>query len=154
MCSSDLFDIVGRMNRGTPRGKEKFIGSRTDILFLSTHMKGENIQRSFNPRFVLWMTACNRLASSWTLKNAIQNPPEDWDALYDKLSINPTTGMMTLNFLLKYIDFKSLAIYGFDFFKTKTWYNTRIDNGQKHSGEKEKGLFMKMIKGGENVRFV
>lgn len=150
----DSFDIVGRMNRGIPRGKEKFIGSRTDILFLSTHMSGENIMRSFDPRFAIWMTICNRLASSWTLKNAIQNPPEDWDALHDKLSINPTTGMMTLNFLLKYIDFKNLTIYGFDFFKTKTWYNTRIDNGQKHSGEKEKGLFMKMIKGRENVRFM
>ena len=150
----DSFDIIGRMNRGTPRGKEKFIGSRTDILFLSTHMSGENIQRSFDPRFVLWMTACNRLASSWTLKNAIQNPPDDWDALHDKLSINPTTGMMSLNFLLKYIDFKSLTIYGFDFFHTKTWYNTRIDSGQKHSGQKEKNLFMEMIKDRSNVRFI
>ena len=150
----DSFDIVGRMNRGKPQGKEKFIGSRTDILFLSTHMKGKNIQGLFNPRFVVWMTACNRLASSWTLKNAIQNPPEDWDALYDKLSINPTTGMMTLNFILKHIDFKNLTIYGFDFFRTKTWYNTGIDSGQKHSGKKEKVLFMEMIKDRSNVRFL
>lgn len=150
----DSFDIVGRMNRGTPLGKENFIGSRTDILFLSTHMSGENIKTSFNPRFVVWMTACNRLASPWTMKNAIQNPPEDWDALYDKLSINPTTGMMALNFVLKHIDFKSLTICGFDFFATKTWYNTRIDSGQKHSGEKEKALFMDMIKNRENVRLL
>jgi len=150
----DSFDIIGRMNRGTPWGKEAFIGSRTDILFLSTHMGGENIQRSFDPRFVIWMTICNRLASSWVLKNAIQNPPEDWDALYDKLSINPTTGMMALNFLLKHIDFKSLAIYGFDFFKTKTWYNTRIDSGQKHSGRKEKKLFMDMIANNKKVEFM
>jgi len=100
------------------------------------------------------MTICNRLASSWILKNAIQNPPEDWDVLYEKLSINPTTGMMTLNFILKHLDFKSLTIHGFDFFKTKTWYNTRIDSGQKHSGKKEKALFMKMIKDRANVRFL
>ena len=150
----DSYDIVGRMNRGTPQGKEDFIGSYTDILFLSTHMSGENIRKSFNPRFVVWMTACNRLASSWVSKNAIQNPKKDWDALYKKLSINPTTGFLTLNFLLKHIDFKSLAIYGFDFFKTKTWYNTRIDSGQKHSGEKEKALFMEMIKNRSNVRFL
>ena len=150
----DSFDIVGRMNRGTPQGKETFIGSRTDILFLSTHMSGENIRRTFDPQFVVWMTICNRLASSWTLKNAIQNPPEDWNALYKKLSINPTTGMMALNFMLKHINFKNLAIYGFDFFKTKTWYNTRIDSGQKHSGKKEKLLFMKMIKDRPNVRFI
>jgi len=150
----DSFDVVGRMNRGAPQGKERFIGNRTDILFLSTHMSGENIRKLFNSRFVVWMTACNRLASSWTLKNAIQNPPDDWDALYDKLSINPTTGMMSLNFLLKHIDFKSLTIYGFDFFHTKTWYNTKIDSGQKHSGEREKTLFMKMIKDRSNVRFI
>ena len=150
----DSFDIVGRMNRGTPAGKEKFIGSRTDIFFLSTHMSGENIRRSFDPRFAVWMTRCNRLASSWVLKSAIQNPMEDWDALHDKLNINPTTGMMALNFLLKHIDFKSLTIYGFDFFKTKTWYNTRIDSGQKHSGKKEKLLFTKMIKGRKNVRIL
>ena len=150
----DSFDVVGRMNRGAPQGKERFIGNRTDILFLSTHMSGENVQKSFDPRFVVWMTACNRLASSWILKNAIQNPPNDWDALYDKLSINPTTGMMSLNFLLRHIDFKSLTIYGFDFFTTKTWYNTKIDSGQKHSGKKEKTLFMKMIKDRANVRFL
>jgi len=149
----DSFDIVGRMNRGTPKGKERFIGSRTDIFFLSTHMSGENIQGAFDPRFVVWMTVCHRLASSWVLKNAIQNPVGDWDDLFDELSINPTTGMMALNFILKHIDFKGLTIYGFDFFKTKTWYNTRVDSGQKHSGKKEKVLFMKMIKGRANVRF-
>jgi len=152
--SIDSFDIVCRMNRGTPCGKERFIGSRTDILFLSTHMSGENIQNSFNPRFVVWMTICHRLASSWTLKNAIQNPEEDWNSLYDKLSINPTTGMMALNFILKHIDFKELVIYGFDFFTTKTWYNTKVDSGLKHSGEKEKVLFMEMIKDRPNVRFL
>jgi hypothetical protein len=142
------------MNRGTPRGKEEFIGSCTDILFLSTHMRGDNIRGSFNPRFVVWMTVCNRLASSWVMKNAIQNPKEDWDALYKELSINPTTGMMALSFILKHIDFKSLDIYGFDFFATKTWYNTKIDNEQKHNGKKEKALFMSMIKDRPNVRFL
>jgi len=150
----DSFDVVGRMNRGTPRGREQLIGSRTDILFLSTHMSGENVLASFSPQFIVWMTVCRRLASSWVLKNAIQNPEEDWNVLYDKLSINPTTGMMVLYFILKHLDFKSLDIYGFDFFKTKTWYNTRVDNGMKHNGKKEKILFMKMIKDRSNVRFL
>jgi len=150
----DSFDVVCRMNRGTPRGKEEFIGSRTDILFLSTHMCGENIHNSFNPHFAVWMTVCHRLASSWTMKNAIQNPAEDWNVLYKELSINPTTGLMALNFILKHINFKNLTIYGFDFFATKTWYNTRIDSGQKHSGNKEKVLFMKMIEGNPKVKFI
>jgi len=150
----DSFDIIGRMNRGMPQGKEKFIGSRTDILFLSTHISGENIRKAFNPKFVVWMTVCHRLASPWVLKNAIQNPEEDWNVLYKELSINPTTGLMALNFILKHTNFKSLTIYGFDFFATKTWYNTRIDDGQKHSGEKEKVLFMKMIADKPNVKLI
>ena len=150
----DSFDVIGRMNRGAPTGKEEFIGSRTDILFLSTHMSGKNIRDSFDPQHVVWMTICHRLASSWTIENAVQNPKGDWKALYKKLSINPTTGLMSLNFILKHINFKSLVIYGFDFFATKTWYNTQIDSGQKHSGEKEKGLFMEMIEDRPNVRFV
>ena len=62
--------------------------------------------------------------------------------------------MMSLKFLLTHIEFKSLSIYGFDFFKTKTWYNTKIDDGQKHSGKKEERLFMSMIKARENVKFI
>jgi len=150
----DSFDIVARMNRGKPEGKEEFIGSRTDILFLSTHMSGRDIQKSFKPQHVVWMTICHRLASSWIMENAIQNPKEDWKMLHKKLSINPTTGMMALNFILKHVDFKSLVIYGFDFFATKTWYNTQIDSGQKHSGEKEKVLFLEMIKDRPNVRLI
>jgi len=150
----DSFDIVCRCNRGNPHEKEEFIGSRTDILFLSTHMSGKNIHNSFNPHFAVWMTVCHRLASSWTMKNAIQNPAEDWNMLHKELGINPTTGIMALNFLLKHIDFKNLTIYGFDFFATKTWYNTKIDSGQRHSGKKEKILFMKMIEGNPKVKFI
>lgn len=150
----DSFDVIGRMNRGMPRGKEEFIGSRTDILFLSTGMSGENILRSYNPRFVIWMTVCRRLADPWVLKNAIQNPRKDWKRLYGQLSINPTTGLLALYFMLKRIDFKSLTIYGFDFFTTKTWYNTKVDSGQKHSGKKEKKLILKMIAERPNVKLI
>lgn len=150
----DSFDVIGRMNRGAPAGKEEFIGSRTDILFLSTHMSGRNIRNSFDPQHVIWMTICHRLASAWTIENAVQNPKEDWKTLHKKLSINPTTGLMALNFILRHLNFKSLVIYGFDFFATKTWYNMEIDSGQKHSGEKEKVLFMEMIKDRSNVRLV
>lgn len=150
----DKYDVVCRMNRGYPKGKEAFIGSRTDVLFLSTFMDHARIEGSYKPQHVVWMTACHRLASGWVMRNAIQNPREDWAALHKQLKINPTTGMMSLKFMLDHIEFKSLAIYGFDFFTTKSWYNTKIDNGQKHSGKKEKVLFMKMIEGNKKVRFV
>jgi len=158
----DGYDIIGRMNRGRPTGKEGYIGSRTDILFLSTGMSRKSIEVSYGQGLefpnlklpVIWMTANHRLAHPWVIRNAIQNPKKDWNELHKKLKINPTTGMMTLKFVLKYLDFASLDIYGFDFFTTKTWYNTKVDSGKKHSGEKEKALFFKMIKDRPDVRFM
>lgn len=158
----DGYDIVGRMNRGRPVGKEMYIGNRTDILFLSTGMSRKSIEVAYGQGLkfpemklpVVWMTANHRLAHPWVIRNAIQNPKKDWKELHRKLGINPTTGMMTLKFVLQYLDFKSLTIYGFDFFTTKTWYNTKVDSGLKHSGAKERVLFMQMIKNRPNVRFV
>lgn len=160
----DSYDIIGRMNRGKPVGKETYIGSRTDILFLSTGISRKGIEVGFGislkdhtiakNKYVVWMTANHRLAHPWVIRNAIQNPKKDWHELHKKLGINPTTGMMTLKFVLQYLDFESLTIYGFDFFATKSWYNTKVDSGLKHSGAKERVLFMKMIKDRKNVRFV
>ena len=150
----DSFDIVGRMNRGDPRGKEDFIGSRTDILFLSTGVSRRGIQSAYNPGFIVWMTECQRLAHPWVLRTAIQNPKTDWRELHKELGINPSTGLMTLNFVLKHIEFKSLTIYGFNFFKTKSWYNTRPDDGKKHSGAKEEKKILKMIAEHKNVRLI
>jgi len=150
----DSHQIVGRMNRGKPQGKEEFIGSRTDILFLSTGLSRKSIELAYDPKFTIWMTANHRLAHPWVLRNGIQNPKKDWHELHSLLGINPTTGMMTLKFCLKYLQFKTLTIYGYDFFKTKTWYNTKIDSGQKHSGDKERVEFMKMIKGRKDVKFI
>ncbi len=138
----DSFDIVGRMNRGKPQGKEEFIGSRTDILFLSTGLSRKSMELAYGLCPTVWMTANHRLAHPWVLRNGVQNPKKDWHELYKELGINPTTGMMTLKFCLKYLEFETLTIFGYDFFETKSWYNTKVDSGQKHSGDKEQVLFM------------
>ena len=148
------FDIVGRMNRGYPNGKEEFIGSRTDILFLSTGSTKRNILSGFNPAFIIWMTECNRLAHPWVLRHAVQNPKQDWRELRENLGINPSTGLMAVNFILKHIDFKSLTIYGFNFLKTKSWYNTKPDAGTQHDGKKEEAMILQMLKEHKNVRLV
>jgi len=151
----DSFEIIGRMNRGKPQGIEKFIGKRTDILFLSTGLSRKSIEVAYEKaKFVVWMTEDHHLAHDWVLRNAIQNPIKDWRALHKRLGKNPTTGMMTLKFVLKYLDFKSLTIYGYNFLRTKSWYNTKPDKGIKHSGKKEEPLFMEMIKDRKNVKFM
>jgi len=88
------------------------------------------------------------------MDNAKNKPGIDWRELEKQLGINPSTGFLALNFFLKRIDFKSLTIYGFDFFKTKTWYNTKIDSGQKHCGQKEEVLITEMLKEKWHVRLL
>jgi hypothetical protein len=161
----DDFDVVGRMNRGDPHGKEKFIGSRTDILFLSTRMEERDVLKAFSTKraslgrhpiypFIIWMTVDSWLASAWTREHAILNPWKDWCELYLKVGSKPTTGLMAINFLLNHIEFKELTIYGFDFFKTPSWYNTQPGYRGPHDPLKDKENVLFLIEGRPNVRLI
>ena len=148
----DKYDVVCRINRGKPEGKEQFIGSRTDILFLATKMREPAIKQDFNPKFVVWTTECQKLALPWVMENAIQNPAEDWRELKSNLPALPSTGYVTINFLLKHINFKSLTIYGFDFFKSGTWYHN-LRNQKWHCFKEEEKLIKEMIKN-KNIKLI
>jgi hypothetical protein len=150
----DAFDIIGRMNRGAPRGKEKFIGSRTDILFLSTRLEVAVIAKEFKPKFVVWMTIDSWLASEWVRNYAILNPWKDWCELYLRIDAKPTTGLMAINFLLKHVEFKDLTIYGFDFFQTPTWYNSQPGYRGPHDAKRDKEAVLGLIEGRQNVRLI
>ena len=56
----------------------------------------------------------------------------------------PSTGCLAINFLLKHIEFKSLTIYGFDFFKSGTWYH-HLKNQCWHPVELEENIIKEMI---------
>lgn len=150
----DSFDIVCRMNRGVPQGREKYIGSKTNIVFMSTKFR-EIWKQQFNAKFIVWMTECQKLATDWIKKNAIQNPPGDWRELRAKYPEDklPSTGCIAINFLLRHIKFKSLTIYGFDFFKTGTWYHN-LNNQAWHPVELEEKLIREMIKDQENIKLI
>lgn len=148
------YDIICRINRGIPQGKEQYIGDRTDILFIATRLTPQ-LYQAFNPKYVIWTTECQNLATDWIKENAYQNPVEDWRELKaefpkDKL---PSTGLVSINFLVKRIAFKSLTIYGFDFFKTGTHYN-HIKHQPWHLGDLEEKLILDLIKDKINIKLV
>lgn len=149
------YDIICRMNRGYPKGKEKYIGSRTDILFLSTKIPGKQIIKEFNPKFVVWMTDKNKtkLITEWVFDNAIQNPLEELFELRKLLPKRPSTGCMSIYFLLKQIAFKKLTILGFDFFRTGTWYN-ELSVAKWHCFEAEEKLILGLKKDKPNVELI
>ena len=150
----DKFDVVCRMNRGTPQGKTKYIGSRTDILFISTKFH-DNLRCNFNAKYVIWMTKSQGLATKWIKENAFQNPPEDWEELKSQFPDEklPSTGLLSIYFLLNHIDFKSLTIYGFDFFKSGTFYHN-LKEFPWHTGEIEKEIITKWISERDNIRII
>ena len=141
----DKSEVVCRMNRGVPQGKEEYIGSRTDVVFMSTRYQPE-WEKMYNAKYTLWMTECQLLVKPFVAENAIQNPPEDWRELKAEYpeKMLPSTGCIAINFLLKHIDFKSLIIYGFDFFKSGTWYNSN-NNQPWHPVELEEEIICKML---------
>ena len=164
------FDIICRCNKGFPQGKEKFIGSRTDILFLNTKIEGAKIQLKFNPKFVVWLSINHSRASKWTENNAIEAPHEDWTELHDKFLTQitkikkgaikgriarPTTGCLAFNFLIKHIQFKKLVLYGFDhFLKSGTWYNKTKKPHYVHDIEIEEKYMKKLIDKLSNVEII
>lgn len=150
----DKYDIICRMNRGTPQEKEKYIGKRTDILFISTKFHN-NLRHKFNAKYVIWMTKSQGLATEWIKKNAFQNPPEDWEELKSQFLPEklPSTGILTIQFLLKYITFKSLTIYGFDFFETGTHYH-HLKEFPWHDEKIEKKLILKWINERKDVEII
>jgi hypothetical protein len=150
----DHYEIVGRMNRGVPQGNEPFIGSRTDLLFTSTKLRDDMIQK-FNPQFVVWMTKDTQLTTPWLKEMAYQNPPEDWEDMKSSYPEDrlPSTGILVIQFLLKHIEFKKLTLIGFDNFQTSTFYHQHF-NQIWHSGELEKKLINLMIEEDERVEWI
>ena len=137
----DKFDIVCRMNRAFPKGKEKFIGKRTDVLFLSTTIPESRMIKEMIPKFIVWMVESDKRANNYVKNKAIQNPIEDWYGLKNSLTLNPSTGIMSIYFLLKHIDFKSLTIYGFEKdYKSGTWYHN-LKTQKWHNFEEEYNYF-------------
>jgi len=149
----DNYDIICRINRGSPIGKEKFIGSRTDVLFLSTKMEDTLIERIFTPKYVVWITKDTTKNNNWIKQHVIKTPPEDWQEVKDKLVALPSTGCTSIYFLIKHIDFETLDIYGFDFFKSGTWYHN-LKNQQWHDGNLEKEFIINLIKNNDKIQLI
>ena len=151
----DSYDVVCRMNRGYPKGSGKYIGSRTDVLFISTNPDIEQ----FKPKFIVWCTPRIKVLDL-ELKEKYKNifsyyNIKDWEDLYDKLDkkYRPSTGLMAIDFLIKYTKFKELHIYGFDFFKTESWYDQTFMSGS-HNPEFERRIINEFIKEKGNIKII
>lgn len=120
-------DIVIRFNKGFPQGKPEALGKRTDILFLACTLSNLEL-KIFNVTYTVKRS------------NLCQNACNFDVSKYDRCSLkqgraNPSTGFLAINFALS-TDCKSIDLYGFDFFKSPTYYNPK-DYKTLHDGQSE-----------------
>lgn len=120
-------DIIIRFNKGFPQGKPEALGKRTDILFLACTLS--NIE-------------LNIFNATYTVKrsNLCQNVCSFDISKVDRCSLKqgtaqPSTGFVAINFALS-TECKSIDLYGFDFFKSPTYYNPK-DYKTLHNGASE-----------------
>jgi len=142
----DACDVVIRMNAGFIKNPDSQ-GKKTDILALSLALNVEDIVKEFNPKLVIWATSKRNLMPQ-NYKNNFFNfclhPLIIWFKLRIRLNARPSTGAIMVNYLTKYCDSDKIELFGFDFFKTKTFYN-QIHHIGPHAPSKEEKFFKNLI---------
>ena len=128
------YDVICRMNLGFVKGHEKYIGSKTDVLFLSMPIQEERL-RQLNPKFIIWCTPKQELMTPHLQKHALTYSKVDWYRLFGTLKARPSTGVMAFDILIN-IGCKQLDLYGFDHWKSVTWYNDK-NRPSHHNPETE-----------------
>jgi len=160
----DKHDIVVRMNRGVPtEERKKFIGTKTDLWSCSLN---NHFQKKYKNKFP---------DRKYTiLPSAKRDPyhedrwiPELFDETYwfgpkyykhvtNQLRYDrPSTGCLTCYYFLTRIDYKSINVYGMDFFQ-KPQFDTKRNKATTfcHSPKHEKRLLTRLFKESENVEWV
>lgn len=144
----DSNEIVIRMNKGYIRNTEAQ-GTRTSIWASSYPLKETEVYKFFTPDVCMWMTPKLAIMPEYSdgfLKNTFIHPEEIWNNLYIRLdNTRPTTGLMVINFLINYTEAKSVTLFGFDFFKTKTFYEPKLRKNTPHCFSLEEQLVSSII---------
>jgi hypothetical protein len=145
-------DIVWRLNRGVMMNYTylKRVTRRCDVYTCGGRVgsiEHKNYWTTEYPKYQIY-------APAWG-DGGLTNPtkrgfnlflPESFrESLIERLNekeqlVFPSTGMLTTEFVLS-TNFSSLTLFGFDFFKTKTYYRRLPSHAASHSPEKEQQYF-------------
>lgn len=120
-------DIVIRFNKGFPQGKTDALGKRTDILFLACTLSNLEL-KIFNATYTVKRSNLCQNACNFDISKVDRCSLKQGEA-------QPSTGFVAINFALS-TECKSIDLYGFDFFKSPTYYNPK-EYKTLHNGESE-----------------
>lgn len=122
----DAHDIVIRFNKGFP---SELVGVKTDIVFCACTLTDKELEKYNHATTVKRSIFCKHRCD-FKLSDAdraIFNQKVCLGARMSNARITvsqASTGFLAINFVLS-CDCKSIDLYGFDFFKTNTYYNAR-----------------------------
>lgn len=122
----DACDVVMRFNFGLikePRDQ----GSRTDVLGTSDRkIDWDYVTTGFAPKLVIWLTP-KPLGEHLALPNAIplfRTPEPVAEELMHRVAPDrPSSGLIAAHLIVNHFKAASVELYGFDFFKTATFYH-------------------------------
>ena len=146
----DSCDVVVRMNAGYIKN-HKAQGIRTDILALSLAIAEDDIVKNFNPKIVIWATSKRKMmpkSYKYSTFKLFMHPLLVWLRLRIKLKARPSTGAIVANYIYSKCNPQKIEMYGFDFFKSKTFYNLKHHLGP-HVPCYEEEFFKNLISSGK-----
>jgi hypothetical protein len=120
--------IVARLNFGGVRS-EIHQGKRTNILFFATKMKRATAIRLFGCRRFVWGSPKRMFIDYRFLLHPGEIafvPFADADLLAERLGARPSTGLVALHLLLNRLGAGEVRLYGFDWKRTRTFYEDGI----------------------------
>ena len=146
-------DVVIRMNAGVVKDAVSQ-GSRTDVLVTSIPLPANQILENFSPSVLVWATSKRGAIPSNYCQQSFDfclHPKWIWLGLRLQIGSRPSTGAIIANYLSRWCLPSRVFTFGFDHFKTKTFYESREDIGP-HSAHGEELFFAKLYDSGKFVK--
>lgn len=155
----DSHDIIIRFNNGYIKNKTAQ-GCKTHVWASSLYIEEDELQKIFpDIKFVIWMTPKLSLIKTYSktfFKKVSIYPFLDWYMLYRKIKQRPTSGLMLIDYLVKNVKYKNIDIYGFDFFKTNSFYNQVnleiLKSNTPHNFNQEENYVKELMRNNPNIK--
>jgi len=149
----DGADIVVRIN-SAPIPDPRSHGSRTDWLAISIPVPDSTIQDR-KPKRILWMTRKRKRLPLWLINDPrfFLNAKTNGERLGEMIGSPPTTGLLVID-LLSQSQAKTVTLYGFDFFTSKSLSGNRSAAQVPHDFNAEKSFVMDLISRSDQFRMV
>jgi hypothetical protein len=143
----DAYDVVIRMNFGYTFAPHlnrfvapKYLGTKTDVVTAGNALNILNeMNRYPGAKFLVHMSGGNRNETIDKKQNKFHlYPIEYWESLKNVLTARPSTGMMVFDMVEK-SNPRHVAMFGFDWKHTPTYYNDGKAGRQKEEPNKPIG---------------